>query len=159
GRGAVQAGALSILMLRLQIADCRFDSKIASEIGRSAVPVKSAICNLQSAMMLRSTRRLFFAILPAIATAVVALQAQQQRALSAADPQRRIALGRELQSIAIVDRKVMMPMPDGVRLATDIYRPKSATGKVPTVFVRTPYNFNFWDVHNGVPADMSTILA
>ena len=25
----------------------------------------------------------------------------------------------------------MMPMPDGVRLATDIYRPKNATGKVP----------------------------
>ena len=32
----------------------------------------------------------------------------------------------ELQSIAVVERKVMMPMPDGVRLATDIYRPKNA---------------------------------
>ena len=37
----------------------------------------------------------------------------------------------ELQSIAVVERKVMMPMPDGVRLATDIYRPKNAAGKVP----------------------------
>jgi predicted acyl esterase len=48
----------------------------------------------------------------------------------------------------------MMPMPDGVRLATDIYRPKNAAGsggKVPTIWVRTPYNFNFWDVRNGVP--------
>src|SRR5438067_524102 len=52
----------------------------------------------------------------------------------------------------------MMPMPDGVRLATDIYRPKNATGQVPTVWVRTPYNFNFWDIHNGVPADMTAAL-
>ena len=53
----------------------------------------------------------------------------------------------------------MIPMKDGVRLATDIYRPKNATGKVPIVFVKTPYNFNFWDVRNGVPADMTTIIA
>ena len=51
-----------------------------------------------------------------------------------------------------------MPMRDGVRLATDIYRPKNAPGKVPIVFVRTPYNFNFWDVRNGVPADMTAAL-
>ena len=31
--------------------------------------------------------------------------------------------------------------------------------RVPTVFVKTPYNFNFWDVRNGVPADMTTIIA
>jgi putative CocE/NonD family hydrolase len=29
---------------------------------------------------------------------------------------------------------------------------------VPTIWVRTPYNFNFWDVHNGVPADMTRAL-
>ena len=29
----------------------------------------------------------------------------------------------------------------------------------PIVFVKTPYNFNFWDVRNGVPADMTTIIA
>jgi predicted acyl esterase len=29
---------------------------------------------------------------------------------------------------------------------------------VPIVFVKTPYNFNFWDVRNGVPADMSRII-
>ena len=64
----------------------------------------------------------------------------------------------ELQSVAVVERKVMLAMPDGVRLATDIYRPKNVA-KAPTVFVRTPYNFNFWDVQNGVPADMSAQLA
>ncbi len=86
----------------------------------------------------------------------------QQGTLTAQQKQQRIDIENELQSIAIVDRKVMMPMPDGVRLATDIYRPKNAIGsggKVPTIWVRTPYNFNFWDVRNGVPADMSTILA
>ena len=30
----------------------------------------------------------------------------------------------KLQEIAIIDQKVMMPMRDGIRLATDIYRPK-----------------------------------
>ena len=51
-----------------------------------------------------------------------------------------------------------MPMRDGVRLATDVYRPKDASTKVPTIFVRTPYNFNYWDVRNGVPRDMTAAL-
>jgi putative CocE/NonD family hydrolase len=50
---------------------------------------------------------------------------------------------QELEEIAIVDQKVMMPMRDGIRLATDIYRPKTDE-KVPIIFSRTPYNFNSW---------------
>ena len=50
---------------------------------------------------------------------------------------------RRLDSIAVIDQKVMMPMRDGIRLATDIYRPKG-NGKHPMVFSRTPYNFNTW---------------
>lgn len=49
----------------------------------------------------------------------------------------------KLDEIAIIDQKVMMPMRDGIRLATDIYRPKTI-GKVPIIFSRTPYNFNTW---------------
>ena len=98
-------------------------------------------------------------ILLVVGFATSAGQAQSGSTLTAAEKQRRWDTEKELQSIAIVDRKVMMPMPDGVRLATDIYRPKNASGKVPIVFVRTPYNFNFWDVRNGVPADMTTIVA
>lgn len=49
----------------------------------------------------------------------------------------------ELEAIAIVDQKVMMPMRDGIRLATDIYRPKTDQ-PVPVIFSRTPYNFNSW---------------
>ena len=50
---------------------------------------------------------------------------------------------QKLDSIAVIDQKVMMPMRDGIRLATDIYRPKGE-GKHPVVFSRTPYNFNTW---------------
>ncbi len=50
--------------------------------------------------------------------------------------------GMEKEDI-IVDQKVMMPMRDGVRLCSDIYRPKTKK-KVPVVFVKTPYNFNSW---------------
>jgi putative CocE/NonD family hydrolase len=50
---------------------------------------------------------------------------------------------QELEEIAIVDQKVMMTMRDGIRLATDIYRPKTDK-KVPIIFSRTPYNFNSW---------------
>ncbi|MET2984767.1 CocE/NonD family hydrolase [Aureibaculum conchae] len=50
---------------------------------------------------------------------------------------------KELQEIALIDQKVMMPMRDGIRLATDIYRPKG-DGKYPIIFSRTPYNFNSW---------------
>lgn len=49
----------------------------------------------------------------------------------------------ELDELAIIEEKVMMPMRDGIRLATDIYRPKTE-GKVPIIFSRTPYNFNSW---------------
>jgi putative CocE/NonD family hydrolase len=71
---------------------------------------------------------------------------------------KRNATEQELESIAIIDRKVMVPMRDGKRMATDIYRPKDSSKKYPVIFVRTPYNFNFWDVANGVPRDMSAEL-
>jgi len=64
------------------------------------------------------------ALLPlAVATPLVRAQ---QGPLSAADKQRRLDLENELQSLAVVERKIMLPMPDGVRLATDVYRPKDA---------------------------------
>ena len=103
-------------------------------------------------------RRLLFTFAVACLTAVAMISAQPRAALSPADSARRWDTEKELQKIAVVDRKLMIPMRDGVRLATDVYRPRNATGKVPTIFVRTPYNFNFWDVRNGVPSDMTQIL-
>ncbi|WP_156762619.1 CocE/NonD family hydrolase [Woeseia oceani] len=48
----------------------------------------------------------------------------------------------DLERISTADTMYMMPMRDGVRLATDIYRPKDADGKVPVIFIKTPYDFN-----------------
>lgn len=53
------------------------------------------------------------------------------------------SIREQLEEIAIIDQKVMMPMRDGIRLATDIYRPKTEK-PVPIIFSRTPYNFNSW---------------
>src|SRR5579859_3764666 len=71
---------------------------------------------------------------------------------------RRNAIEKQLENIAVIDRKVMVPMRDGKRMAADIYRPKDASKKVPIIFVRTPYNFNFWDIQAGAPRDMSAAL-
>jgi uncharacterized protein len=72
--------------------------------------------------------------------------------------EKREAIEKQLEDIAIIDRKVMVPMKDGVRMAADIYRPKDTTKKYPIIFSRTPYNFNFWDVRLGTYRDMSTEL-
>lgn len=83
---------------------------------------------------------------------------QGRGAASPEDIARRKSIENELQSIAIVERKLMIPMRDGKRIATDVYRPKDTSKKYPTIFVRTPYNFNFWDLRNAAPRDMSTQL-
>lgn len=49
-------------------------------------------------------------------------------------------------------------MRDGKRMATDVYRPKDTSKKYPIIFVRTPYNFNYWDVRTGAPRDLSNEL-
>ncbi len=64
---------------------------------------------------------------------------------------KRNKIEAELESIAIIDRKVMIPMRDGKRMQADIYRPKDSSKRVGTIFVRTPYNFNWWDVRTGAP--------
>jgi len=50
---------------------------------------------------------------------------------------------KRLESIAVIEQKIMVPMRDGIRLATDVYRPKGDK-PVPIVFSRTPYNVNPW---------------
>ena len=103
-------------------------------------------------------RRLVLAATAAVLCALTATALAQRGAMTPELAERRWAIEKELASIAVVERKVMMPMRDGVRLATDIYRPKDTSVKVPTMFVRTPYNFNFWDVRNGLPGDMTAAL-
>jgi putative CocE/NonD family hydrolase len=92
-----------------------------------------------------------------VAAGVITAQAQR----SQPDPElvsKRNAIEKQLESIAVIERKVMVPMQDGKRMATDVYRPKDTSKKYPIVFVRTPYNFNFWDIAIGAPRDLTAEL-
>ncbi|MEL7163208.1 MAG: CocE/NonD family hydrolase, partial [Bacteroidota bacterium] len=50
---------------------------------------------------------------------------------------------QELAKVAHVEQKHMISMRDGIRLATDVYRPKTDK-KVPIILSRTPYQMNGW---------------
>src|ERR1700691_3086057 len=93
-----------------------------------------------------------------IFTGIVPSAQGQARPQDAATIARRNATEKELESVAIIERKVMVPMRDGKRMQADIYRPKDQSKKYPIIFVRTPYNFNYWDVQLGAPRDMSEPL-
>jgi len=84
--------------------------------------------------------------------------AQTRAPMTDSEKERRWAIENELASLAIIERKLMIPMRDGVRIAADVYHPKDTAKKYPAIWVRTPYNFNFWDVANGVPRDMTSAL-
>ncbi len=71
---------------------------------------------------------------------------------------KRESIEKQLEDIAVIDRKVMVPMRDGIRVQADVYRPKDTSKQYPIVFSRTPYNMNFWDVRNGTYRDMSQEL-
>lgn len=110
-------------------------------------------------MMRTFTRKLFFAFV--VSTMLMPIAGIAQRPAAADNTEliaRRHAIEKELRSVAIIDRKVMVPMRDGKRMAADIYRPKDTSKKYPIIFSRTPYNFNYWDVRLGAPRDMSTVL-
>ncbi len=94
-----------------------------------------------------------------VGSATIQVATAQQRAQAdAALIARRNATEKELESVAIIERKVMVPMRDGKRMQADIYRPKDESKKYPVIFSRTPYNFNYWDVELGAPRDMTTAL-
>jgi len=106
-------------------------------------------------------RKVLFLLAFAVAAmaTVPKIQGQQRGAgLSEEVVAKRVAAEKELESVAVIERKLLVPMRDGKRMATDVYRPKDTSKKYPVIFVRTPYNFNFWDVRNGVPRDMSAEL-
>ena len=108
--------------------------------------------------MPRSTRHL---ILLAACLAAASSPAPAQRGgggMPDSVKARRWAIENELASLAVIDRKVMIPMRDGIRIPADIYHPKDTSKKYPAIWVRTPYNFNYWDITNGVPRDMTAAL-
>jgi putative CocE/NonD family hydrolase len=83
---------------------------------------------------------------------------QARTPADAATIARRNAIEQELESVAIIERKVMVPMRDGKRMQADVYRPKDESKKYPIIFSRTPYNFNYWDIALGAPRDMTAPL-
>ena len=106
-------------------------------------------------------KNIYLILLFAVAGLIAATAIASGQGRSGASPEliaRRNSIEKELQSVAIIERKLMVQMRDGKRMAADVYRPKDTTKKYPAIFVRTPYNFNFWDVRNGAPRDMSNEL-
>jgi putative CocE/NonD family hydrolase len=85
-------------------------------------------------MMIRKGARrravIFLSVL-AVTALPVAVAAQEYK-----DPE--VA---KFEAISTADTMIMVPMRDGVRLATDVYLPKG-DGPFPVVFVKTPYDFN-----------------
>ena len=107
--------------------------------------------------MPRIHARLALAVVLALAIGRIA-PAQRGGPMTDSAKAQRWAVENELQSLAVVERKVMLPMRDGIRIPADIYRPKDTSKRYPSIWVRTPYNFNYWDVQNGVPRDMTAAL-
>jgi uncharacterized protein len=102
--------------------------------------------------------RICLIVLCAAAANVAGFAAAQGRTQDTALVARRNATEKELESVAIIERKVMIPMRDGKRMQADIYRPRDESKKYPIILSRTPYNFNYWDIELGAPRDMSTEL-
>ena len=101
-------------------------------------------------------------VLAAVAAVLLAtsVSLSQTRGTQPSDAELRESRNKieaELESAAVIDRKVMVPMRDGLRMQADIYRPKG-DGPWPVIFSRTPYNFNWWDTRLGAPRDMTTVL-
>ncbi len=76
---------------------------------------------------------------------VLLLESPQQKAVIAREgyevlrkPEEKDPLASAAEFDFTVDKNVMVPMRDGVKLAADIYRPKGAD-KTPAILVRTPY--------------------
>lgn len=74
----------------------------------------------------------------AIGCAMLALGSAQAQIHLVSDEVRRAALANE----ADIEYMLMVPMRDGVRLASRVYLPKNADGPFPTILWRSPYNFS-----------------
>jgi putative CocE/NonD family hydrolase len=92
------------------------------------------------------------------AAVLIPLIAQTRPPMTPEEKEKRWNVENELASLAVIERKVMIPMRDGVRIAADVYRPRDASKRYPAIWVRTPYNFNSWDVENGVPQNLTAAL-
>lgn len=107
--------------------------------------------------MITAARHAFVVAMSSLLAVAPPLPAQRGVARDTGLVARRDSIEKALEAVAVIDRKLMIPMRDGARMQFDVYRPK-AVEKAPAIFVRTPYNMNYWDVRLGAPADMSAQL-
>ncbi len=77
-------------------------------------------------------------MIAAIGATIVAAGSVNAQIHLISDDVRRAALANE----AHIERMVMVPMRDGVRLASRVYLPKDADAPYPTILWRSPYNFS-----------------
>ncbi|MFO0335839.1 MAG: CocE/NonD family hydrolase [Pseudomonadota bacterium] len=95
-------------------------------------------------------------LLPVVALlALLAAAAAPAQIHLLTDEERRAALSRE----ATIERMLMVPMRDGVRLATRVYLPKDAKGPVPAICWRSPYDFSELMVPNPTYRDANLKFA
>jgi predicted acyl esterase len=113
-----------------------------------------------SLRLARARRIVLIALVVAAAVSAVTrpLLAQPRPPLTDEEKAKRWETEKELASLAVIARKLMIPMRDGVRIAADVYYPKDPSKKYPAIWMRTPYNFNYWDVACGCPRDMTAAL-
>src|SRR5579862_1840418 len=78
-------------------------------------------------MIVKSTRLIVSVVVLLFATVSAAADVGKPAA------EKKSSAGKFIKTTA------MVPMRDGVRLATDVYRPESATGPLPVIFSRGPY--------------------
>ena len=69
---------------------------------------------------------------------------------------KRIKIEKELQSIAVVDRKVMVPMRDGKADGGGHLSSKDTSKKYPIIFVADALQLQFLGRAHGAPRDMTT---
>ena len=83
------------------------------------------------------------AVLAALAGGIVWFRAPLHRQVSLLRD--RLAFRAFVRALSATRQAdVMIPMPDGVRLATDVYLPKGAVGPLPAILVRLPYGKTFY---------------
>src|SRR5438046_5989532 len=102
----------------------------------SSIPIAAATCAVLSLLRLQSHKNhgafLFMrlclsAVIIACTITVSALAQGPRQQLTPEETkaliEKRESIEKQLEDIAIIDRKVMVPMKDGARMAADIYRP------------------------------------
>jgi len=64
---------------------------------------------------------------------VIPAMGQARAPLTDEQKAQRWATENELASLAVIERKLMIPMRDGVRIAADVYHPKDTSKKYPAI--------------------------